>query len=77
MAEKKKITRNMLIGEVIEKYPDSAFVMMNSGLHCIGCHVAVSESVEQGAKAHGMSDEDIDRMIEDMNRSADNSKGDA
>ncbi len=74
MASDKKITKQMMIGEVIEQYPDSAMVMMSSGLHCIGCHVAVSESVEQGAKAHGMSDEQIDRMVDEMNRSAEKQK---
>jgi len=74
MAEEKKIKKQMLIGEVLNKYPDTAMVMMNSGLHCVGCHVAVSESIEDGARAHGMSDEQIDKMVEDMNKTAEQSK---
>ena len=70
----KKVKKQMMIGEVLEKYPETAMVMMNSGLHCIGCHVAVSESIEDGARAHGMSDEQIDKMVEDMNKSAEQSK---
>jgi len=62
------ITKDMTIGEVIEKYPDTAKVMMSKGLHCIGCHVATHESIEQGSKAHGLSDEDIDSMVAEMNR---------
>jgi len=65
-----KIQKDMAIGEVIEKYPKTAAVMMNSGLHCIGCHIAGSETIEQGAKAHGMSDEDIESMVKEMNSQA-------
>jgi hybrid cluster-associated redox disulfide protein len=67
MAEEPKITKDMTIGDVIEKHPDCATVMMESGLHCIGCHVATHESIEQGSQAHGMSDEDIDKMVVKMN----------
>ncbi len=70
MPEKPKITKEMQIGEVIEKYPDTAIVMMNSGLHCIGCHVATWESIEEGSKAHGMDDEQIKKMVEEMNKVA-------
>jgi len=63
-----KITKDMMIGEVVQKYPESAKIMMSSGLHCIGCHVAGSETIEQGAQAHGMKDDDIDSMVEEMNK---------
>jgi len=65
-----KITKDMMIGDVVKEHPDCAMVMMNSGLHCIGCHVAGSETIEQGAKAHGMADDDIDKMVEDMNKAS-------
>lgn len=65
-----EITKDMLIGDVIQKFPDSAMVMMNAGLHCIGCHVSTSESIEQGCKAHGMKDDDIDAMVKEMNKLA-------
>ena len=65
-----KITKEMLIGDVVEKFPDTAVVMMNNGLHCIGCHVSASETIEEGSKAHGMTDEQVDKMVEDMNKEA-------
>ena len=52
-----KITKDMQIGEVVDKYPESAEVMLANRLHCIGCHVARWESIEQGASAHGLSAE--------------------
>lgn len=68
MAE--KIRKEMLIGEVVEKYPESAEIMMKSGMHCVGCHVAAMETIEQGAGAHGMSRKQIDTMVKEMNAAA-------
>jgi hybrid cluster-associated redox disulfide protein len=64
---KKKINKDMMIGEVVKKYPNTASVMFKYGLHCIGCHVAAHENIEQGCKAHGFNEEDIDNMVKEMN----------
>ncbi len=69
-----KITKDMRIGDVLDKYPQTAMVMMQKGLHCIGCHVAVSESIEDGARAHGMSSKQIDEMVGEMNQQAKQAK---
>ena len=66
MAE--KISKDMTLGEVVAKFPQSVEVMLNYGLHCVGCHVAAYETVEQGAKAHGMPDQDIKKMLAEMNK---------
>lgn len=63
----KKVTRTMVLGDVVTQYPEAAFVMMHFGLHCVGCHVAAYETIEQGAMAHGLSDELIDKMVSDIN----------
>ncbi|MBN2567471.1 DUF1858 domain-containing protein [Candidatus Woesearchaeota archaeon] len=64
------ITEEMTLGEVVRNYPDAAMVMMQFGLHCIGCHVAAYETVGQGALAHGLSDKEIGEMLDEMNRIA-------
>ena len=66
--EKKTITQDMTFGEVLEKYPETAQVMLSNGLHCIGCHIASYETIKQGAKAHGMTDKQIVTMIDEMNK---------
>ena len=48
------ITKDMPIGEVVERYPEAAEVLTAYGLHCVGCHVSPFETVEQGALGHGM-----------------------
>ena len=58
------ITREMSIGEVVEKYPQTAQVFLRHGLMCFGCAVAQFENVEQGATAHGIS---VEALIKDLN----------
>ena len=61
------ITKKMLIGDLVEKHREAAVLLMKYGLHCIGCHVSKHESIEEGCKAHGLSEEDIIKMINEMN----------
>ena len=68
--EGQKITKDMTLGDVVAKYPETARVMMSYGLHCIGCHVAAWETIEQGAMGHGMSQEDLEKMMKDLNEVA-------
>ena len=45
-------------------------LMASKGLHCLGCHMAALETVEQGCQAHGMSDKEIDDLIREVNKAA-------
>lgn len=63
-----KIIKTMTLGEVIEKYPKSVEVFMKYGLHCIGCSVATWETLEQGAKAHGIDGKKLDSLLEELNK---------
>lgn len=61
------ITKQMNIQELANAHPEAVMVMAERGLHCFGCHGASMDSVEQGAKLHGMTDADIDEMVKEMN----------
>ncbi|MFH1751926.1 MAG: DUF1858 domain-containing protein [archaeon] len=67
MKEKSIITKDMTIQEVIEKVPGSVNVLMNYGFHCIGCHIASVETIEEGIKAHGLKDSDLKKMLKEIN----------
>ena len=58
------ITKDMTIGEVVMKWPETAGTFMEWGLHCYGCAVARFENIEQGAQAHGI---DPDKLVEALN----------
>lgn len=64
------ITRDMTVGEVVSKYPQTAQVMERFGLHCVGCHVNQYESLEQGAMGHGMEEPVFEEMLEEVNKAA-------
>lgn len=65
---KQLIKKDMPIIEIVEKYPIAIDVFQDYGLHCIGCHFSVFETIEQGSRAHGIPDKDIDKMIEEANK---------
>lgn len=58
------ITKDMSILEVVQKYPDTVDVFVNSGMGCLGCAAAHFENIEQGATAHGI---DVDALIKNLN----------
>jgi len=65
MTEDNKITKDMTFGEVLKKYPETIKTFFEYGMHCFGCHIAVSETIEQGALAHGV---DVGQLMEDLNK---------
>ena len=67
MTEDSKITKDMTFGEVLKKYPETVKTFFEYGMHCFGCHLAVEETIEQGALAHGVS---VDQLIEALNKTA-------
>jgi iron-sulfur cluster assembly accessory protein len=62
-----KINVDMKIQDIVEKYPRAVEVLMEAGVHCVGCHVAQWESLGEGLKNHGKSDEEIADLIKKMN----------
>jgi len=72
MEKERLITKDMTIGEVVTKFPQTTPVFFSHGLPCAGCHVAQWESVEEGAIAHGIKD--INSLIKDLNKVAEKSK---
>ena len=61
----KKITKEMPIGEVLQKYPETFEVFSEHGLYCVGCSIAQFENIEQGANAHGIN---VRKLVDDLNK---------
>jgi hybrid cluster-associated redox disulfide protein len=64
----KEITEEMTFAEILEKHPESANILFENGLHCIGCGMAMYETLEQGCLAHGFSKKQIDNLIKKLNQ---------
>jgi hybrid cluster-associated redox disulfide protein len=63
-----QITAQTNINELVAQLPISAEVMRLFGLGCGGCGVSKYETIEQGARAHGLRIEPILRALESANR---------
>jgi hybrid cluster-associated redox disulfide protein len=57
-------TKDMLIQQVIELDEGTAEILMNSGMHCLGCAMAHGESIEQACAVHGI---DADALVGEIN----------
>lgn len=69
MKNKIKITKDMLILDILEKHPDLASVLTDEyQFHCVGCMAASMESLEDGATVHGMTEKEIDKMMIKLNQ---------
>lgn len=53
-ASKPSITEDMLIGEILRQYPDAAPVLMECGMHCLGCPSSQMESLSDACMVHGL-----------------------
>jgi hybrid cluster-associated redox disulfide protein len=67
MNEKEFISRDIKIMDLINDYPEVIPILMGYGLHCVGCHFSSYDTLEAGAKIHGMTDEIIEMMLKDVN----------
>ena len=59
-------TKNTTIGELLSVYPECAPILMEIGMHCLGCPSAQMESLEEAAMVHGI---DSDLLVEKINAS--------
>jgi len=62
-----KITKKTKLSKLLEKNPDATEILFKAGLSCIGCPMAMQETIEQGCLAHGMSKKEIDELIKRLN----------
>lgn len=54
-----KITKDMTFHQALQMSPEVARVLGEFNLGCVGCMGAMNETLEQGARAHGLDVEDI------------------
>jgi hybrid cluster-associated redox disulfide protein len=62
------ISKKTILGDIINTNPEVVPILASAGLHCIGCHVSAYESLEDGCKSHGMSENDIDKLVLNANK---------
>lgn len=48
------IKRTTLIGEIVQNYPETIDVLLEAGMHCLGCPASLAESLEDACFVHGI-----------------------
>ena len=60
-----EIKKDMTIGELLEKAPEKAEILLNAGMHCLGCPASQAETIEEACEVHGI---DADEIIKELNK---------
>ena len=58
------VTKDMLIGDILDADRETAQFFLAMGMHCLGCPSARGESVEQACEVHGV---DANEIVEQLN----------
>lgn len=59
-----QISKDMLIGQMLQQNELIAPMLMRAGMHCLGCPSAQSESLEEACMVHGI---DCDALVAGIN----------
>ena len=62
--EKKIITGDMLIMEVVEANENAPEILLSFGMHCLGCAIAHGETVAEAAAVHGI---ELQELLDALN----------
>ncbi len=61
-----KVEADMNVMDVIALHPKAADILAEYGLHCFQCAFNTMDSLESGAKSHGLTDVDVENLVTDM-----------
>ena len=59
-----KVSKDMLIGQLLQIDANIAPILMRAGMHCLGCRSSQMESLEEAAMVHGL---DVDVLVNQIN----------
>ena len=59
-----KIEKDMTIGELLEKSPEKADILLEAGMHCLGCPASQAETLEEACMVHGI---DVEELLAKLN----------
>lgn len=59
-----KIEKNTKLGELLEKAPEKADILLEAGMHCLGCPASQAETIEEACMVHGI---DVEELLAKLN----------
>lgn len=63
-----KFSKDTQIGEILEIAPEKADVLLEMGMHCLGCPASQMETLEEACDVHGI---DVSEVLEKLNSTED------
>ena len=61
------IEKTTKIGELLEIAPEKAEILLQAGMHCLGCPASQAETIEEACEVHGI---DVDELVAKLNEVA-------
>lgn len=62
-----QITKDTIIGDILDIAPETAPIFLSIGMHCLGCPSSRGETVEQACMVHGI---DVEELVGKLNAAA-------
>ena len=59
-----EFNKDTTIGEILEKAPENAEILLEIGMHCLGCPASQMETLEEACDVHGI---DVEEVIKKLN----------
>ena len=59
-----KFDKNTRIGEILEIAPEKSEILLEIGMHCLGCPASQMETIEEACDVHGI---DVEEVLEKLN----------
>ena len=60
-----KFSKDTKIGEILEVDPEKAEILLQAGMHCLGCPASQEETLEEACAVHGI---DVEDLVEELNK---------
>lgn len=61
-----QVTKTTMIGELLQINENIAPLLLNIGMHCLGCPSSQMETIEEAAMVHGISPDELVSQINDF-----------
>ena len=59
------IDKDMKIGDLLQKYPEKADILLEAGMHCLGCPASQAETLAEACEVHGI---DVEELLTELNK---------
>ena len=59
-----QVVKETIMGDLLKSNPEVVPILLNAGMHCIGCPSSIGESLDEACMVHGI---DVDDLVTEIN----------